>query len=368
MPNKTTFNNEVNGLIRIGMLHHRKDPRTVIKAYPYAAIAKAEGAEFIYFSPKRVNFNQKTILGYIYENGDWQERELPFPDVIYNAGSPEKLNKSIEIINRLKESIPFTTHSIGNKMNVYKRLKEAGEFSQYLIPSEIVKDSRHFFDFLDLYRKVVLKPVNGRKGQDINLIERIGDQFRLLKGNVETIQSYEELGSFINDKLKEESHIVQPYLNCRTTDGNPFDFRLHVQKNGEGKWVITSIYPRIGPSGTIVSNINQGGSMNYLEPFLKQQFGNDFFNIKRYLEKFALQLAEHIEELQQKHFSESIDELGIDAALDNMKKLWIYEVNWRPGCPPTFYLEMDVVQNMIRYCKYLANEHHKADLLKGVGN
>ena len=40
----------------IGMLHHRKDPKTVIKSYAYAAVAKAEGAKFFYFSPGTVNF------------------------------------------------------------------------------------------------------------------------------------------------------------------------------------------------------------------------------------------------------------------------------------------------------------------------
>lgn len=32
----------------------------------------------------------------------------------------------------------------------------------------------------------------------------------------------------------------------------------------------------------------------------------------------------------------------------------MYEVNWRPGCPPAFYLELDVVINSIRYAMYLA--------------
>ena len=38
----------------IGMLHHRKDPTTVIKSYAYAAVAKAEGANFFYFSPGKL--------------------------------------------------------------------------------------------------------------------------------------------------------------------------------------------------------------------------------------------------------------------------------------------------------------------------
>jgi UDP-N-acetylmuramoyl-tripeptide--D-alanyl-D-alanine ligase len=130
---------------------------------------------------------------------------------------------------------------------------------------------------------------------------------------------------------------------------------LHVQKNGEGKWVITKIYPRIAPDGSIVSNISNGGSTYYIDPFLKHEFGDEWYDMKKYLEVFALQLAESMEKIQIEYFNEYIDELGFDVGLDDMNKIWIYEINWRPGCPPAFYLELDVVKNMIRYAIYLAD-------------
>lgn len=345
----------------IGMLHHRKDPQKVIKSYAYAAVAKAEGVELLYFTPKNVDFGLRIVHGYVYVNGFWQKKESPFPDVIYNAGSPEKLARSGEIIERLKDVIPFTTHSIGNKMAVYQRLKKEGNFAGYLIPSQVIHSTRIFFNFFTVYRKVVFKPVNGRKGQGIHLIEGVRDQYRLKSLTEEYYLSFDELRDFVSKKLQEEPYLLQPYINCKAKSGNAYDFRLHVQKNGEGKWVITTIYPRIGPAGTIISNINSGGSTNYLIPFLKQEFGDEFYNIKRYMEHFALQLAAHMDEMQQKYFSEKIDELGIDVALDDIGKIWIYEVNWRPGCPPAFYLELDVVKYMIRYAILLAIENKTSD-------
>ncbi len=46
------------------------------------------------------------------------------------------------------------------------------------------------------------------------------------------------------------------------------------------------------------------------------------------------------------------------------KKIWMYEVNWRPGCPPAFYLELDVVINSIRYAMYLAK--NQKQMKKGI--
>ena len=111
------------------MLHHRRDPRKVIKSYAYAAIAQAEGAEFVYFSPRRVQFEDSTIRGWVFENGEWVERVTAFPDVIYNAGSPVKLANSKEIIDKLKDTIPFTSHSIGR--TILPILNSLGNFSGY---------------------------------------------------------------------------------------------------------------------------------------------------------------------------------------------------------------------------------------------
>ncbi len=339
----------------IGMLHHRLDPRTVLKSYAFAAVAQAEGAQFFYFTPKSVDFDKRSIRGKVYEKGDWHERMMPFPDVIYNAGSPEKLSVSKDIIEKLKKEIPFTTHSIGNKWNVMKRLKEAKEFEKYLIPSEVVENVDLLHKFIAFYKRVVFKPIDGRKGKGIYFISKVGrTNFEVKKDREITVCSQSQLDELIRGQLSTGTFIVQPYIQSKTKSGQIYDFRLHVQKNGEGKWVITTVYPRIAPNGSIIPNINNGGFTNYLDPFLEQEFKEEAYDIRRMLEHFSLSIAHHLDEIQMVQFGEVIDEIGIDVGLDEQRKIWMYEVNWRPGCPPAFYLELDVVINTIRYAMYLA--------------
>lgn len=339
----------------IGMLHHRKDPETVVKAYAFAAIAAAEGAQFFYFTPGEVNFVNRTIKGQVYENGNWSTKIMPFPDVIYNAGSPEKLSKSKEIMKKMKNEIPFTTHSIGNKWSVNRRLKEAKDFASYLIPTEVVKNADHFHHYISAFDKVVFKPIDGRKGQGIFFIVKEDEQFVVRGHGFYRNFSRIQVEEFITQKLENETFIIQPYIQSVTKSGQVFDFRLHVQKDGNGEWVITTIYPRVAPRGSIIANINSGGYTNYLDPFLEQEFKQDAYNIKKKLEYFSLTLAKHMDELQMEKFGEVIDEIGVDIGMDENHKLWIYEVNWRPGCPPTFYLEMDVVKYTVQYAMYIAN-------------
>ncbi|QDQ02570.1 UDP-N-acetylmuramoyl-tripeptide--D-alanyl-D-alanine ligase [Lysinibacillus fusiformis] len=338
----------------IGMLHHRLDPKTVLKSYAYAAVARAEGADFFYFTPRSVNFDDRTIRGKVYEEGQWQERIMSFPDVIYNAGSPEKLAVSKEIIEKLKKEIPFTTHSIGNKWNVMERLKAAKEFANYLIPTEIVKNMEILHNYIAHYKRIVFKPIDGRKGRGIYFISKMGNDFEVRVNSENKIYTKAKLNELLQEQLSSGTFIMQPYIKSITKSGQVYDFRLHVQKNGEGKWVVTTIYPRIAPNGSIIPNINSGGFTNYLDPFLEQEFKEEAFNIRRMLEHFSLSLAHHLDDIQMEKFGEVIDEIGIDVGLDEQQKIWMYEVNWRPGCPPAFYLELDVVVHSIRYAMYLA--------------
>lgn len=328
----------------IGMLSHRKDPRTVFKSYAYAAAAKMEGADFFFFSPGRVNFNKQTILAWVYEKGEWTEKTVPFPDVIYNAGAPMTEKQEI-VFEKLRQNIPFTSHSIGDKISVYDRIEKDGAYSSYLIPSAKVTKFDEIIDLLKKYAEIIVKPSSGAQGSDVIYIQQKDDQYI-----VDHVQVFtkEELKDFIENKTKETKFLSQPFINSKTKNGLAYDFRLHTQKNGDGQWVLTSIYPRIAAEG-LVPNLGRGGYIAEFESFLKHEFDEEYYNVKRTLEQFAVQFSTHFEGL----YDELLDELGIDVGIDANQKIWIFEVNWRPGPPIPFNLELDVTRNMIRYACYL---------------
>ncbi|NEY70576.1 YheC/YheD family protein [Bacillus mesophilus] len=338
-------------MVTIGMLHYRKHPDTVKKAYAYAAAAKMEGVNFFYFSFSNVDFLTETIVGYKYEDGGWVIDTFPFPDIIYNAGSASTEMQS-QVEEKLRELIPFTSHSIGNKMSVYNRIQDGQEFRQYLIPTKKMKSVQSVMDVLKREKKVIIKPTSGRKGDDVIFIERIHDEYRLLVRRRELRFNYAQFSQYIIDLLIINSWIVQPYIQSVTNDGFPYDFRLHVQKNAEGKWIITCIYPRVTVKG-VVSNISKGGYTNMFEDFLRMEFNEHYFNMKRYLEHFAVSFASHFDSL----YDDQLDELGIDIGIDKNRKAWIYEVNWRPGTPPTYSLELDVARNMVGYAAHIVRKN-----------
>jgi hypothetical protein len=338
----------------IGMLHHRADPNNVKKAYAYAAVAKAEGVDFFYFTPGKVNIEQETILGKAYENGVWIEKEFPFPDAIYNASTPVS-EKAEEIVDYLFDRIPFTSHSIGDKLSVYNRIKRAKEFEQYLIPFYELTDEDVFFDMIERYNKVILKPQTGNQGGGIVFIEKDGEDYKINEAGVISTRNENQLLDLLSEKTEEQDYVVQRFITSQTKTSQVFDFRLHVQKNGEGKWVITSIYPRIGRLGTITSNMGSGGYSTYFDVFLQSEFDDQWYDIKRCLEYFAVSFSNHFDSL----YDNVLDELGIDVGIDENQKLWLFEVNWRPGPPNIFSVELDVAKNTILYAKYLAETNKR---------
>lgn len=334
------------------MLHYRHHPSSVRKTYSCAAVAKLEGHDFFYFSPGKVDFENKLITGWVYENGEWIEKEMPFPDVIYNASGP-KTEKQQNVYRILKQTIPFTSHSVGTKMRVYEKVKKGKDFAEFLIPYKKIETFTTIIEFIDIYRKVVIKPSSGNKGRNVFFLEKSGERFVLYDGTQEVIVDREALKVFYEKHIKIKEFLIQKYILCQTKSGFSYDFRMHMQKGADGNWNINRIYPRITGGDKPVNNISSGGFRGELEIFLKNEFGDESENTKKYLEQFAMMFTPHFESLYNKSF----DELGLDVCLDENYKIRIFEVNWRPGSKTR---ELDFARYQIPYAAYLAKKYSSA--------
>ena len=340
-------------MVLLGFMHYRKKPTN--KAYAYAAVAKSEGAEVLYFSPGAIDFEKKKIAGFMYLDGEWKKVTSDFPSVIFNIVGFARERQN-QILDRLSEEVPFTSFPIGSKVTVYKNLMARGEFSNYLVPSEEISSVEQFFSLLNKYEEVVIKPSMGCQGKNVYYIKKQDEFYEIISGPEKTKHTFAEISAFVSDKISKDDYLIQPFINCRTKSGNSYDFRLHVQKNASGKWTIGKIYPRIAERGSIVCNISSGGYTGDLTAFLKKEFGKDYFDVQSSMEKFSLQLAAHLDMIQKHQYNEELDELGIDIGLDKNKKIWIYEINWRPGYPPSMNLDLNIVKNSIHYAMFKAQK------------
>ncbi|WP_042456797.1 YheC/YheD family endospore coat-associated protein [Neobacillus dielmonensis] len=337
----------------IGMLHNRKSPEKLKRAYACAAVAKMDGADFCYFSYRGVDLHAKIINGWVHENGSWIKTKLNYPDVIINVSSPETPFQK-RVYKQLKQLIPFTRQAIGNKIEVYHKLFEDGKFNEYLIPTYPLISEADLLAYTEHTSSVVVKPVDGKYGKKVLFITKTPESSFVIKSGPKTdILNLEPFRLFISRLASEKNYLYQPYIECKTKYGLAYDIRIHVQKNGQGEWEVNLIYPRVSGNGQLVSNIGSGGYRGELEPFLQEQFTENHLHLKQRLESLAMNFPKYMDELYKKSF----DELGIDLGIDAALKFWLFEVNTRPGAR---HRELDTAIRLVKYAKFLAEHNDEA--------
>lgn len=335
-------------IITIGLLHTRLNPDKVSRAYIYSALARLEGADLYYFTSRDVNFNSNTINAKTYQAGTWIEKERPFPDVIMNVSGPNT-PKQRKIYNRLEKKVPFTSIKVGNKLAVYNRLQSAGDFSRHIIPYQPARRLSDVTAFLQQYRKIILKPNSDSHGNQVYYIEKAKDNYFFIYRNCKRRFKEKKAKAFLASLIGHRQMILQKYINSRRRSGEPYDFRLHVQKDGAGIWQITTVFPRVAPRNRIITNLSQGAALSLFERFLEIEFPNHYRQLKFKIEAFALLLARHMDNIYGCEF----DELGIDIGLDENRHIWLYEVNWRPG---HVFIEVKAARNAVAYAIYLGKK------------
>ncbi|HZK34805.1 MAG TPA: YheC/YheD family protein, partial [Bacillota bacterium] len=202
-------------------------------------------------------------------------------------------------------------------------------------------------EYLIKYKKIIVKPSMGAQGLGIYQISGDYDKYLIRDNSKKHKADRHRLKKMVDDFIK-KGYLVQPYMECRTSMDEPFDFRIHIQKDGQGAWQITRMYARIGARGSILSNISQGGLACQADYFLKVEYKDRASYWKDKLETLSFDIAKHIEEIYMQRF----DELGIDLAIDKNDNLWLYEVN---SGPQTKYHEPERARNIIAYAKHIAN-------------
>ncbi|NMA75063.1 MAG: hypothetical protein GX963_13125, partial [Bacteroidales bacterium] len=162
---------------------------------------------------------------------------------------------------------------------------------------------------------------------------------------------YEDLIKWLESGsiLKSNSYMIQRYVQARTKKGEPFDIRAHMQKNYEGKWVITRIYPRMGNKKSILSNISRGGRTQPLEEFLETEFPDKKQEYHDQLISLSMGLTKHLDKL----YNFALSEIGLDIAIDNDGRFWLHEAN---NGPQSTYHEKERAVHTIGFAKYIAEK------------
>ncbi|GAB3058657.1 YheC/YheD family protein [Virgibacillus ainsalahensis] len=310
-------------------------------------ISKSYNIDVIYLRSKDVNIENDTVKGKMLINNKWVEKETNIPPFIDIAPYCFK-RKNKEITDYLKDKTFLSDDrtNVLTKQRLQNLLKKDPEFSHLVIPTYKLTSLDEMHDSLKKYSKIVLKPIKGLRGRGIYVLEAEGEKYTLGYNKEKRVLNKEELAGFFKESIEHKGYILQQYVSSRTLQGDPFDCRIHVEKDQEGKWVSARNYIRIGIGQKVISNVNQGGGIANPEPFLKANFGEQWKEINKKLNELAVTLPYRVEQLRGTH----IMSLGMDIGIGQDGKLYLFEVN---DGPDTSAVIAEVAYLRSNYYKYI---------------
>lgn len=361
-----------NKSLTVGIYLGHTNPRDIMPEARVNALVeegKKQNAKLVFFCSDDITFENKTINGEVFKDDLWQQASVPFPEVIYNLSVGSRIKQS-QVERKLRRELPFTNFGLGNKYHLPEALIKNRIYADLLVPFKIIKNESTVYNFFDKKKKAVIKPILGRQGSSVFLVEKKGGHYSIWEGKKERVVGQKKFNDWIQAiiAVKNNDYMIQNYVEARTKNGEPFDVRAHMQKNSEGKWQITKIYPRIGHKKSILSNISQGGRTEEFEAFMNNEFDSKGNLYSSELRKLAMDLTIHVDKLMDY----SLNDLGIDLTIDKSGKFWMHEIN---NGPESKYHEQEWAANTIGYASYIAkngiykmNEFQKRKKLKGAFN
>jgi len=291
------------------------------------------------FYPNYVNWKTEIVKGFQYNfnSNIWEKKNFSLPDFIYDRcffTSKRKYLTYKPYINLLRQNknTKFLGVGLNGKWQVYNILLNHPLFRQYLPKTKLYKNEKQLAEWLSS-GSIILKPVGGTHGNGVIKISKKAHDYEVIGHNLSSKNIYRIFNNqksfykWVSSFTYKKNYLIQQYLYLNTSGNNPFDIRVLVQKNSKGEWEITGSAARVGLSSNVTSNLHSGSSVQLTNSILTKEFGIiKADKIIKEIYEISLTLPTYLE---SKHGN--LVELGLDIGVDKTGRVWIIEVNSKPG-------------------------------------
>ncbi|OYD08437.1 YheC/YheD family endospore coat-associated protein [Paludifilum halophilum] len=309
-------------------------------------LAAHEDKPFFYvFTPEMVDWTHRVTSGWFYirsSNGKfrWVRLTAPLPDVVYERvpnRKAESLPQVQECRSRLKNIVRTKIFNQGffNKWSIHELLYNHPLTSGHIpetFPSPTMETIRNM---LDRHQMVYLKPSAGSLGLGIFRITRHprGGYFcRFRDGDRNILRRFHSLETMFHHHFGHRltripRYLVQQGIRLAKYRGRPVDFRVHMHKDMRGHWKVVGIGAKVAGVGSVTTHGRTGGSLLSAQELLQNIFPGEEKDMEERIGDAATRIAVALEgEIQG-----PLGELGLDIGVDRHRKVWLFEVNSKPG-------------------------------------
>lgn len=297
------------------------------------------GLDVYVFTPMDVYEKKGKIHAMVYDpkRRKWSREWRNFPHLIFDRCRIQR-SKRFEQLKKFRirhKNLNFLNRPMRDKWTVYQTLSRRPSFRPHLPETLLFQSSGDVFRLLKKYPAVYVKPINGTGGRGILRVEHLEKDMYLIQGrrkNRKIIPAQKihksRLGAFLAGWKGSTRFVAQQGIQIKLPNGRVHDYRMLVQKNGQGKWEVTGGAGRIGPPRSVTSNLHGGGKAVPMNALLGQVTPSEDkrLEIRRNAEKLSLEIAAYLEASYG-----ALCELALDLAIERNGRIYVLEVNPKPA-------------------------------------
>ncbi|CAM3741610.1 YheC/YheD family protein [Cohnella lubricantis] len=299
------------------------------------------GLDVFAFSPSTWDEAQDSVLAWTWRGG-WIREARPAPSLAYDRAWPRDgaaYERHRTSMNRMRASgrLRLLNSKLPGKAAVLRALLRAPELRRWLPPTALYRGEASLTAWLDRCGGAAfLKPSSGSQGRRVIVLSRDSGMSGIVtvRGRTSSNRSYRLIGqpeseaiARIHRWIGNRTYLMQPALELQGLDGEPFDLRILMQRDGEGRWARTGLAARRGRSGAVTTNLHGGGEARNAQQYLTDLFGErEADSLLAELQDAADAVLIRIEE----SFG-PFAELGLDFGIDRTGQCWFLEANSKPG-------------------------------------
>ncbi|MYL32380.1 hypothetical protein GLW08_06360 [Pontibacillus yanchengensis] len=324
-----------------------------------AMTGQSYGFDTIFFGYQHINWDNQTIHGWVFSDGEWKDLIYPIPYVIYDRIPNRKVehHPSIEEAKqKLQEHTIWFNSGFFNKWKTYDQLIQTGQVAHLLPPTVLHPSQDKIAEMLDTHKSIYIKPIHGSKGSGIKKCtthsDSAGIECMYYDQDKKVHQRYHQLSQMLKQQFPNGlyGYIAQPEIPLKSKRSSPMDYRVHANKNENNEWEVTAVCTKFAGKGSLTTHVKRGGSLHTLDELFDDKESQTIY---KKLERSALLVSKALD-----HKSSSpIGELGFDFGIDEEGKVWLFEANSKPGYAlydhPAFQKEQSVILSYpYRYAKH----------------
>lgn len=296
------------------------------------------GLDIFVFTPADVRHSQHKIYGHHFNHNKkkWERIMSPIPTLIFDRCRFQS-TKRFSQLRQFRKRYPNLTYlncPLANKWRIHNVLYKNHRIRRYL-PTTL--KYRRYSDVLNLIEKkpsVYLKPINGTGGRGILKITKIKNRYHIQgrnqKRSIIHSKSVTKNGLISACKAWEinKPMILQKGIDIRLENGRTHDYRLLMQKTGNGLWEMTGCAGRLGAKHSITSNLHGGGKAISMNTLMRYWFKDKSqrISIQQSIEDLGFLV---VHEMERKYGK--LCELALDIAVDRSGHSWLLEINPKPS-------------------------------------